>query len=165
MTRLLAARSDPQEPLKAALIYEDALTREWAGDAHAKLEHVVGARNLRSTWWKVGDLSHPGVLAGAVSKAMQAELIVVAVRGSEGLPLPFYFWVNAWLPHHLTGNGLLIGLLGATNPEEPESGRIREYLRNIARHGRFQFFLAERRLKQQLNLEQFRAARLNLSRV
>jgi hypothetical protein len=89
----------------------------------------------------------------------------VAVRGSEGLPLPFYFWVNAWLPHHLTGNGLLIGLLGATNPEEPESGRIREYLRNIARHGRFQFFLAERRLKQQLNLEQFRAARLNLSRV
>jgi len=147
------------------LVYQDPLTREWASQAHAKLEQVAGARNLCSTWWKVGDFSHPGVLAGAVSKAMQAELIVIAVRGSEGLPLPFYFWVNAWLPHHLSGNGILIGLLGATNPGEPESGRIREYLRSIARHGRFQFFLAEHRLKQPLNIQRSRFERSGLSRV
>jgi len=165
MTRLLAARQDIQEPLEAALIYEDSLTREWANEVHARLEQGAGRQNLRSTWWKVADFSHPGVLAGAVSKAMQAELIVVAARGSEGLPLPFYFWVNAWLPHHLTGNGILIGLLGATNLREAESGRVREYLRSIARHGRFQFFLAERRIKQAPNIQRSRFERSGVSRV
>ena len=167
LTQLLAARPDPQRPLEAALVYEDLVTREWATEAHARLEQGAGRRNLRSTWWKVGDFSHPGVLAGAVSKAMQAEVIVVAVQGSEGLPLPFYFWVNAWLPHHLMGNGLLLGMVWPVNPRQPESGRVQEYLRSIARQGRFRLFLEERRLKQPPRFSRpvLRFARSNLSRV
>lgn len=165
--QLLAARTDPERPLEAALVYEDLVTREWASEAHARLEQGVGRQNLRSTWWKVADFSNPGVLAGAVSKAMQAEVIVVAVQGSEGLPLPFYFWVNAWLPHHLTGNGILLGLVWPPNPRQPESGRVQEYLRSVARQGRFKFFLHERRLKQmpRFNRPTLRIVRSNLSRV
>jgi hypothetical protein len=142
---LLAAHRDA--PLEAALVYEDPGTREWVGERFARLQQVAGKQSVRSTWWKVGDFSHPGVLAGAVSKAMRAEVIVVALRASEGLPLPFYFWANAWLPHHLPGTGLLLGLLGAAEPRQPEAGRVREYLRSIARYARLKFFLQERRFE------------------
>ena len=145
LSSLLATRRD--EPLEAALIYEDPSTREWASEVYARLERLAD-QSVRSTWWNVGDFCHPGVLAGAVSKAMRAELIVVALRASEGLPLPFYFWSNAWLPHHLPGTGLLLALLGATDTRQPEAGRVRDYLRNIARHGRLKFLLQERRFEQ-----------------
>lgn len=154
---LLAAHRD--EPLEAALVYEDATTRQWASEEYARLERIAGGESVRRTCWNVEDFCHAGVLAGAVSKAMRAELIIVALRASEGLPLPFYFWVNAWLPHHLPGTGLLLGLLGATAPQQPEAGRVREYLRNIARHGRLKFLLQERRFEQPPRV----ALELNLS--
>jgi hypothetical protein len=146
MSGLLAAHRD--EPLEAALVYEDSSTRQWTSEVYARLERLAGEQSVRSTSWNVGDFCHAGVLAGAVSKAMRAELIVVALRASEGLPLPFYFWVNAWLPHHLSGTGLLLGLLGATAPRQPEAGRVREYLRNVAHQGRLKFLLQERRFEQ-----------------
>lgn len=157
LSSLLATRRD--EPLEAALVYEDSSTRQWASELYGSLERLANGQLVRSTWWNVGDFCHSGVLAGAVSKAMRAELIVVALRASEGLPLPFYFWVNAWLPHHLSGTGLLVGLLGATPSRQPEAGRVREYLRNLARQGRLKFLLQERRFEQPSRF----APELNLS--
>lgn len=143
---LLAAR--PELPLEATFIYEEPSTRQWATEVFHRLEQTAaGKRKIRSTWWKIEDFRHPGVLAGAVSTTMRAELIVVALRASEGLPLPFYFWVNAWLPHHLTGSGVLVALVGPAEPGRPEAGRLREYLRSVARQGRFEFFLQERRFE------------------
>jgi hypothetical protein len=51
------------------------------------------------------------VLAGAVSKAMRADVIMVAIRATEGFPLPFYVWVGSWLPHRLRGKGELVALV------------------------------------------------------
>jgi len=67
---------------------------------------------VRPTWWKLNNLFEPGVLAAAVSTAMRADIIVVAIRAEEGLPLPFYTWVNNWLPHRLQPGGVLVALQG-----------------------------------------------------
>src|SRR5205823_14046115 len=103
----------------------------------------AGAGKGRATWWKIGELNQPGVLAGAVSMAMRAKLIVVATRGAEGLPLPFYVWVNGWLPHRFSAAGALVALLGT--PEEPgcQPGRVKDYLRAAARLGRLDFLMQE----------------------
>lgn len=129
--------------LNLTLVYEDPVTSKWARTVFERAEKLVGAAAMRSTWWKVSELSNPGVLAGAVSQAMRADLIVVSLRATEGLPLPFYVWVNSWLPHHLAGGSALVALLDAVEHPNAESGRVSQYLRAVARQGRMHFFLEE----------------------
>jgi hypothetical protein len=143
LEKLVSALPGSGYGLNVALVYEDAITWKWAKNVFDRAEKLVGSNLVRSTWWKLGDLSHPGVLAGAVSQAMRADLVVVAHSGTEGLPLPFYVWINSWLPHHLPGGSGLIALLSAVQKPNPESGRVREYLRAVAQQGRMHFLLAE----------------------
>ena len=130
--------------MNMTVIYEDAQSRGSAGAIYQKVQSVVGPTSLQGTWWKLGDLRQPGVLAGAVSKAIRSDMIVVSVNQSEGLPLPFYFWVNAWLPHRLPGLGALVALLGAPNSRYTEAGRLKKYLRVVARRARMDLLIAER---------------------
>ena len=74
--------------LNLSIVYEDAGSREWASDICRRVGQLVGQEIVRSTWWRLGDLSEPAVLAGAVSTAMRADIIVVALKAAEGLPLP-----------------------------------------------------------------------------
>ena len=146
LARLIAEWPEPGRALNLTLVYEDALTWKWAKNVFDRAEKQVGPNLVRATWWKAGDLGHPGVLAGAVSQAMRADLVVVAHTGTEGLPLPVYFWVDSWLPHRPSGGGVLVGLLGAVQQPNARSGRVGEYLSAVARHGRMEFLMAEHAL-------------------
>src|SRR5215472_8690998 len=73
--------------LNATVIYDDPQTRKWVSDVYQRVEAVAGEKAVRGTWWKLSDLAEPGVLAGAVSTAMRSDMIIMAVRSSEGLPL------------------------------------------------------------------------------
>lgn len=132
----------PAVARNALFVYQDGQTRDWAREAHEHLAILAGG-DLRSTWWKLGDLSQPGVLAGAVSKAIRAELVVVAVQGNEGLPLPFYVWVDTWLPHRVWGTGALITLLAEPDAVNFASERLRNHLRAVAREGGMKFVSEE----------------------
>ena len=129
--------------LNVTCLYEDGVTHKRAMELCDQVERLAGKDAVRKTWWKVGDLAHAGVLAGAVSKAMRAEFIVVALHAVEGQPLPFYVWVNSWWPHHQADTGALVALLGAPDRANPHSGRLRKYLRAVARQGRMEFLLLE----------------------
>jgi hypothetical protein len=133
-------------PLQVLFVYEDAQTRAWGAEVGRWLEKQPGWQTLQSTWWKMADLEQPGVLAGAVSKAMRADLIIVAACGAEALPLPFYIWVNSWLPHRPPGSGTLVGLLALAQRGYPHAGRLRKYLRTVARQARMACLLDERRV-------------------
>src|SRR6516162_2815851 len=98
--------------LSIVFVYQDSQTRKWAKEVYERVAKIAGQETARATRWRMSDLSEPGVLAGAVSTAMRADVIVVAVRTGEGLPLPFYVWVNAWLPHRGPQMGALVALLG-----------------------------------------------------
>lgn len=130
--------------LQISMIYDDAETRQWARDVYERLEKVAGTNGVRATWWKMSDLSAPGVLAGAVSTAMRANVIVVSTLASEGLSLPFYVWAETWLPHRLPGPGALVALLGASEQPVFGAGRVKEYLRAVACEGRMDFVVEER---------------------
>ena len=130
--------------LNVTVIYDDTQTRKWASELHQRIEHVAGAKAVRVTWWKLSDFTEPGVLAGAVSTAIRSDMIVLAVQSSEGMPLPFYFWVNSWLPHREPGTGALIAMLGAPCPRNAESGRLQKFLRTVARRARMDLLVTER---------------------
>lgn len=138
--------------LNVTVVYEDASTRYWADEFCGRVAKPFGQDTLSSTWWKLAELDEPAVLAGAVSTAMRADVIVVAVRAAEGLPLPFYVWVDSWLPHHAKGLSALVALIAM--PENPgaQLDRARDYLRAVARQGRLDFLIEERKLNLDFSL-------------
>ena len=83
------ATSETEHVLNVTVVYEDAAACQWAREAYAQISTGGGKQSVRSTWWKLDELSEPAVLAGAVSKAMRADVIMVGDRTTEGFPLPF----------------------------------------------------------------------------
>jgi hypothetical protein len=130
--------------LNVVVLYEDAETRNWAREIYERAAGVAGPENTRTTWWKIDELSTPAVLAGAISTAMRADVIVVAARAAEALPMPFYVWAENWMPHRLPTAGALIGLLSSPETGNAEQARLRQYLRSVARQGRMDLLLEDR---------------------
>jgi len=124
-------------------VYENNETREWAKELHQRMAKIAGSEGVRASWWKIADLSAPGILAGAVSSAVRADIIVIASRG-EGLPLPFYVWVNLWWPHRPESAGTLVALIGTPKPQAPRAGPVGEYLSVVAQQTRMSFLKAEK---------------------
>ncbi len=140
----LPASHREERVLNVSVVYEDAEACQWARDTCEQKFSGIGKETVHYTWWKLEELSEPAVLAGAVSKAMRADVIVVATTATEGFPLPFYVWVRSWLPHRLLGTGELVALV--TKPREPsfQMNRAVEYLRAIARQAPMRFQIIER---------------------
>jgi hypothetical protein len=130
--------------LNISLVYQDEKTQEWAREVHAKVARLAGKECVRSTWWKMEELEQPGVLAGAVSTAMRADMIVVAVDAAQGLSLPFNVWVNTWLPNRLRQAGCLVALIGSKTKADSQANKAADYLRAVAQAGRFDFLIEER---------------------
>src|SRR5579859_7467460 len=143
LERIISSLPAAKHALNVTVVYQGLPSRKWASEVFQKLETMLGARVVRGTWWNLTDLGQPGVLAGAVSRAMRSDVILIAAPGSEGLPLPFYYWVNSWLPHRISA-GAVVGLLAAPVPHNSESGRLRKYLRTVARRARMDLLIAER---------------------
>jgi hypothetical protein len=151
LENLIAISPKDGSPLNVALIYEDAQTREWAREAFERVSKVAGEQGVRPTWWNLNNLGDPGVLAAAVSTAMRADIIVLAARAGEGMPLAFYAWINAWLPNRFHSGGVLAALLGKTERCGARPVRVGEYLREVARQGRMNFLLETRKLEVEAN--------------
>ena len=133
--------------LNVVVVYEDALSREWAMGVYERVAKVVGHDGVQTSWWQISDLCEPGVLAGAVSTTLRADVIVVSIRAADGLPLPFYVWVNGWLPHRTPSTAALIALLPTPEKPDSRSGRVGQYLRAVATQGRMDFLCEERELR------------------
>src|SRR5690242_4889076 len=146
LEKFIATSSKDGSSFNVALIYEDAQTREWSRETFERISKVAGEQGIRPTWWNLNNLGDPGVLAAAVSTAMRADIIVLAAQAGEGMPLPFYTWINAWLPNRFHSGGILAALLGKTERSGARPLRVGEYLREVARQGRMSFLLETRKL-------------------
>src|SRR5204862_1198011 len=151
LEKLIAVSVKDGSPVNVALLYEDARTREWARETFERVSKVAGEQGVRPTWWNLENLGNPGVLAAAVSTAMRADVIVLAARAGEGMPLAFYTWINAWLPNRFQSGGVLAALLGKTEHCGARPVRVGEYLREVARQGRMSFLLETRKLQVEAN--------------
>jgi len=133
-------------PVSLVILYHDKRSQDWAKEWSDRMLKFDGVHAFRPTWWKLSDLSAPGVLAGAVSTALRADVMVVATDASEGMPLPFYVWVKSWLPHRPQTGGAMIALLGQPKPRNRWSGRLTKFLSAVARQARMEFLKQERLL-------------------
>jgi hypothetical protein len=146
LEEILMTPTGPGRASNVVLLYEDTRTKEWASEVGQRIESLVGRESVRSTWWNIHDLSEPAVLAGAVSTALRADVLVISVHAADGLPLPFYIWVKAWVPHRPRVAGALVALIGLPETLTSRSDHARDFLRAVARHCRLDFLIGERRL-------------------
>ena len=144
LDKFVTVSSDAKTALNVTMVYEDDETREWAREAFERVAKIAGEQPVRPTWWRLSNLSQPGVLAAASSTAMRADVIILAVRAAEGLPLPFYAWLNAWSQNRLQLNGVLLAMLGTPQLKNKRSGRVCDFLKTIAKQARLQLLLETR---------------------
>ncbi len=130
-------------PVSTTVVYEDSAARAWAQEAYERIFVGPGCERVQSTWWKLDDLGEPAVLAGAVSKATRAKVIVVAIRERVGFPLPFYVWIGSWMSHRRAREGKLVALIATPRRPVFERSRAAEYLRVVAQQAGMHFEVTE----------------------
>jgi hypothetical protein len=123
------------------LVYEDARTREWAGQVRQKLQDAAGDDAAHCTEWDLGDFRDPEVFRESAATLAQADAIVLAICEDVRLPAQFYLWVNSWLQQRDGLPGALIALVGTSGEPGPAFIEIRSYLHAVAGQGRMELLL------------------------
>jgi hypothetical protein len=137
---------EPEFALNVALVYQDAPTRKWATQVCDQVTRLAGKDAVRCTWWEISRLSNPEVLKDAVLTTMQADVILVSLYDTNELPVDLCVWLDAWLPRRHLSTGALIALISVPGETSAQLEHARGYLRAIARKGRLDFLLRERKL-------------------
>ncbi len=75
--------------LNIVLVHEDERTHRWSREVLARVREVAGEQSVRSTCWNIADFKESGVLAGVVSMAIKADIIVAAFCETKKMRLPF----------------------------------------------------------------------------
>ena len=125
--------------LSVAVVYQDVLTREWATHACGRATRVVGPEHIRSSWWKAKYLNHPRVYQDAVRATVLADVIMVAVWATRGVPRELSRWVDGWLAQRPRRVGALLALVGTPGPPGSFISPIHAYLRVVADMGQLDF--------------------------
>jgi hypothetical protein len=78
--------------------------------------------------------------AAAARDAAKADMVIVATRENEQLPLPMQEWVDEWSAKRATNEGALVAIL---NRATRTGSRVRDQLANVARQAHMDFFSSE----------------------
>ncbi len=140
------AREDGRVP-RIMFLYQDQQSRIWGRELYERVCKSGDNKEVKATWWRTSDLVAPGVMAGAVSVAMRADIIVVAASETEDVPVPFYVWVQQWFPHRLKRTGTLVALLGTDRRSASQASRVEQYLRRVSHQGRLGFVQQARKAR------------------
>ncbi len=138
--------SETEYELNVAVICQDTATRKWATQVCDHVTRLAGKDAVHSTWWEISRLSDPDVFKDAVLMTMVADVILVSINDAEELPINLCVWIDAWLPRRYQSVGALIALVSVPGQPGDQTTHARDYLRTVARKGRLDFLLRERRL-------------------
>jgi hypothetical protein len=120
-------------------VYQDPVTQSWGQPMCRLATQLAGEDHVRDTWYDVHSLDDIGTLMEAVRAALVADVIVISIYAADELPLGLYVWIDAWLPRRTSREGALTALIGAREPQDPQSFRTREYLQAVARKAELDF--------------------------
>jgi hypothetical protein len=132
---MAVAGSDEGYAVNVALVYQDALTRHWAGQVRERLGEVVGKEAIQPTEWNINDLKEPRVYSEGARALARADMIVVSLYEAERLPPVFYLWVNLWLQVRSGFPGALVALVVPVEESNFGANETRRYLCAVASQG------------------------------
>lgn len=119
-------------------VYEDFETGQNARKTYDFLaEHLGNEFRLNNQMWKFDVLAMPKLKEMAASDAAAADIILVAMRGTNDLPTEVREWMKLWLAHG-TRAIAMVALFEVSN--QPVGDLIRDYLADVARRADVEFF-------------------------
>ncbi len=127
--------------LNVAIVYQDALTRQWAGQVRDLAARVIGPDAIRCTEWKIRDLVEPRAYWEGVVALAHADVIVVSLHETDRLPGTFYLWVNLWLQERSVRPGVLVALLVPLEVSNSGVSETRRYLAAVASQGQLELLM------------------------
>jgi hypothetical protein len=107
---------------------------------------LAGKNAVHCSQWEISRLNDLCVLKDAILMTMVADVILVSIYDAEELPKDFRVWMDAWLARRYLPAGALIALISVPGELSVQTKLARDYLRAVARKGRLDFLLRERRL-------------------
>jgi hypothetical protein len=129
--------------LHIGVVYQDEMTRQWAQHAVARAAAVAGKDHADCEWWDMHQLSNPAVGSAAFYGIELADIIIIAIRAADRLPVAFYAWVSSGLTHRSQRDGLLVALLAAPKGPCPALGALCCYLETAARTHHLDFLCSD----------------------
>ena len=141
------SETEPGYALNVAMVYQDTLTRKWATQVCDQVTQLAGKDAVHCHQWEISCLRDLCVLKDAILMTMVADVILVSIYDAEELPKDFRAWMDAWLARRYQPTGALIALISVPGELSAQTKKpARDYLRAVARKGRLDFLLRERRL-------------------
>jgi len=129
--------------LRVAVEYQDEVTLSWAQEAYRHLVQEVGEEAIRCTWWKGDHLAQGRVLNEAIREATRADMILVALRGSDPLHPGLKAWVDSWATCLADHPRTVVVFAGRSETEPSGQGSVEEYLRRAAVAGGLDYMVHE----------------------
>jgi hypothetical protein len=104
-----AVRAETRPLFEVLVVYEDFVAGRRAGDTCSFLLSQLGDEfEFRSEMWKFEILRNPKLVEIAAAEALEADVIIVASRGTAPLPREVTNWIERWLPLRVERTGALI---------------------------------------------------------
>ena len=82
--------------------------------------------------WKYEVLREPRLFDVAARETARADMIVLAIRQSQELPIEVRRWIEHWLPSRQAGSGVLVTLLGSGPGHVGGATTVEATLRQLA---------------------------------
>lgn len=136
------AHWEPKYPFDLVVAYEDTTTRNRAMQLYDHLaQELLDDYDFQCSWWKLDHLDNPGICEQAADAAAEANMIIVSLRGDQGLPTVFHRWLEGWLSRRGDQKSALVLLLGDNGERRDQPRRLRLQLQQAARQARMDFFV------------------------
>ena len=137
---------DAAAALTITIVQEDAVTRRWAQQLWSRVGRLTGNGGICRECWNLAELVEKGVFEAAVRSAAKADVLVIAVRDAEPVPLLLRMWLDAWPSQREGRPGAMVALIGVDAPPHREAGRVHRLLEQVAGKAGLEFLPRERKL-------------------
>lgn len=124
-------------------LYEDGHARQLAVQfCDGLVQRFWSESAFDLSWCDWDGLEHPVSAKEAASKALAADLIIVALNDSGTIPLPVRNWLERAVKDRDAREGVLVGLPGTEPGCEAKAAAMQMYLRKLAHQSGMDFLTA-----------------------
>jgi len=129
-------------PFHVLVAYEDAATRDRALHlSHHLSRQLAQDYDFHCSWWKFEHLANSILREQAANAALEANMIVIAIRARPAPPPLQGEWLRSWLPRRPIIKAALVALVGTTETTQAdEIATTTTVLQSAAKSAKLDFF-------------------------
>ena len=136
-----ASDVDETPDFNVMIAYEDFESGKQAKSTYDFLIENLGTNcRFASQMWKFDVLGIPKLREMAAKDAATADIVILACKGPNRLPIEVKAWIELWLAEK--NNAIaLVALFDSPDADPQQVESTREYLSSVAKRGQMEFFM------------------------